>query len=77
MPVEHRPDATEQLNALLHERILVIDGAMGTLIQTHGLTEADYRGERWAASAFDLMGDSDLLLLSPPDLVRQSHRHDR
>ena len=43
-----RPDATEALTALANERILVIDGAMGTMIQRYGLEEADYRGERFA-----------------------------
>src|SRR5690242_16816940 len=43
-----RPDLTEELSTALRERILVIDGAMGTLIQRHGLGEADYRGERFA-----------------------------
>ena len=43
-----RPDATEELTAALRERILVMDGAMGTMIQRHGLSEEDYRGERFA-----------------------------
>ena len=41
---EWRPDATDELSAVLRERVLVIDGAMGTMIQRYGLTEADYRG---------------------------------
>jgi 5-methyltetrahydrofolate--homocysteine methyltransferase len=43
-----RPDAENALRALLAERILVLDGAMGTMIQAHGLDEAGYRGERFA-----------------------------
>ena len=45
---QHRPDATAELTAALRERILVLDGAMGTMIQRDGLSEADYRGERFA-----------------------------
>ncbi|MDQ5915140.1 MAG: 5-methyltetrahydrofolate--homocysteine methyltransferase, partial [Pseudomonadota bacterium] len=41
-----QPDRTSELSALLQQRILVLDGAMGTMIQRHGLTEKDYRGER-------------------------------
>ena len=47
-PSLERPDATEALTTLLIERILVIDGAMGTMIQGHGLDETGYRGERLA-----------------------------
>ena len=49
-----RPDATEELTSVLRERILVMDGDMGTLIQSHGLGEADYRGERYADHKYDL-----------------------
>ena len=49
-----RPDATEELTALLRERILVLDGAMGTMIQRHRLDEAGYRGERFADWPSDL-----------------------
>jgi len=69
-----RPDATEELSALLRERILVLDGAMGTMIQRHGLGEEDYRGERFADWAQDLRGNSDVLSLSAPDVVRAIHR---
>ncbi|HEX4688870.1 MAG TPA: methionine synthase, partial [Nocardioides sp.] len=69
----HRPDATEELADLLRERILVLDGAMGTMIQGHRLDEAAYRGERFASYAGDLMGDNDLLSLSNPDVIRSIH----
>ncbi len=69
-----RPDATEELSALLGERILVIDGAMGTLIQGHQLGEADYRGERYADHGHDLRGDSDVLSLTQPEIIREIHR---
>ncbi|MDX6299735.1 MAG: 5-methyltetrahydrofolate--homocysteine methyltransferase, partial [Nocardioidaceae bacterium] len=70
----HRPDATEALSAALRERILVIDGAMGTMIQQHGLSEADFRGERFADWPRDLRGNSDVLSLSRPDVIRGIHR---
>jgi 5-methyltetrahydrofolate--homocysteine methyltransferase len=70
----HRPDATAALSALLAERILVMDGAMGTMIQRHGLSEEDYRGERFAAWERDVRGNSDLLSLSAPDVIRDIHR---
>ena len=57
----HRPDATDELSAALTERILVMDGAMGTMIQREGLGEADYRGERFADWPSDLKGNNDLL----------------
>ncbi len=70
----HRPDATAELTELLHERILVLDGAMGTMIQGHKLDEAAYRGERFAAYDRDLAGDNDLLSLTNPDVIRAIHQ---
>ena len=64
----------ERLRASLSERILVIDGAMGTRLQAFGLQEADFRGERFAASAKDLLGCNDVLSLTRPDVVEQVHR---
>ena len=61
------------LPALLAQRILIIDGAMGTLIQRHRLTEADFRGERWRDHPKDLKGNNDLLVLTRPDIVRAIH----
>ncbi len=69
-----RPDATEVLTAALRSRILVMDGAMGTMIQRHGLTEEDYRGARFADWEQDVRGNSDLLSLTQPDLIRDIHR---
>ena len=57
----------------LAERILVLDGAMGTMIQTHGLAEADYRGARFADWATDLRGNNDLLTLTQPAIIRGIH----
>jgi 5-methyltetrahydrofolate--homocysteine methyltransferase len=63
----------ERLPALLRERILVLDGAMGTMLQRYRLSEADFRGERFADHPKDLRGDSDLLSLTRPDVVREIH----
>jgi len=72
-----QPDRSAELSALLKERILVLDGAMGTMIQRHGLTEKDYRGEpqlsRFAAHPHDLRGNNDLLLLTRPEVIRGIH----
>lgn len=69
MPTE----ATTALDALFRERIAVLDGAMGSLIQNETLTEADFRGERFAAHPHDLKGNNDLLALTRPDLVERIH----
>jgi 5-methyltetrahydrofolate--homocysteine methyltransferase len=62
-----------QLPQLLRQRIVVIDGAMGTMIQRLGLSEADFRGERFASHPKDLRGNNDLLSLTRPDVVRAIH----
>jgi len=65
----------EQLAQLLRERIVIIDGAMGTMIQQRQLTEADFRGERfldWKGK--DLKGNNDLLNLTRPDIIEDIHR---
>ncbi len=61
------------LRPLLENRILVLDGATGTLIQRYGLTETDFRGERFRDHPRDVRGDSDLLCLTRPDVVRAVH----
>jgi 5-methyltetrahydrofolate--homocysteine methyltransferase len=66
-------DRTAELKTLLEQRILILDGAMGTMIQRHALKEADYRGTRFAAHAHDLKGNNDLLLLTRPDVIRGIH----
>jgi 5-methyltetrahydrofolate--homocysteine methyltransferase len=58
---------------LLQRRILVLDGATGTLIQRYGLSEADFRGERFRNHPRDVRGDNDLLCLTRPDIVRAVH----
>jgi len=64
---------TAELNQLMSERILVLDGAMGTMIQRHKLSEEDYRGERFADWHTDLKGNNDLLCLTQPDIIRGIH----
>src|SRR5688572_12243397 len=59
---------------LLNQRILIIDGAMGTMIQRHNLGEADYRGKRFADHPADLKGANDILVLTQPDVIREIHR---
>ncbi len=65
---------TASLNAALAERILVLDGAMGTMIQRYKLDEAGYRGERFKDFPRDLKGNNDLLTLTQPQLIREIHR---
>ena len=61
------------LQSLLAQRILIIDGAMGTMIQRHKLEEQDYRGERFADWASDLKGNNDLLVLTQPQIIQGIH----
>ena len=68
-----RPDLTATLHTFLSQRILVLDGAMGTMIQGHRLAEADYRGVRFADFEHDLKGNNDILsitqMLSPNEVA--------
>src|SRR5436190_1075247 len=66
-------DVATDIRALASERILVLDGAWGVLLQNRGLTEADFRGERFAGHPRDLLNDPDLLNLTQPDVVRSVH----
>jgi len=61
------------LPALLQQRIVVIDGAMGTMVQRYKLSEADFRGERLREHPKDLKGNNDLLVLTRPDVIREIH----
>lgn len=69
-----QPDRTEELRQLLSRRILVLDGAMGTMIQQHGLDEADYRGERFRAHPKEIKGNNDVLALTRPEVIGGIHR---
>ena len=64
----------EELKDRLHRRIVVLDGAMGTMIQKRNLSEADFRGERFAAHPCDVKGNNDLLVLTQPELIGSLHR---
>jgi 5-methyltetrahydrofolate--homocysteine methyltransferase len=69
----HRPDARAALDAALADRVVLLDGAMGTMIQQHGLTEADFRGSRFADHRIPLQGNNDLLALTRPDIIAGIH----
>ncbi|MGB0678504.1 MAG: methionine synthase, partial [Polyangiales bacterium] len=73
MPQGPQSASEAQLRALMQERILLMDGAMGTMIQRHSLDEADFRAERFKAHPGDLKGNNDLLSLTQPDLIRAIH----
>ncbi|MER3498712.1 MAG: 5-methyltetrahydrofolate--homocysteine methyltransferase [Chitinophagaceae bacterium] len=64
----------KNIQELLNERILIIDGAMGTMIQRYKLTEADYRGERFKDWPGDLKGNNDLLCLTQPQIIKEIHK---
>ncbi len=71
--VRTREDRLALLEPLLARRILVLDGAMGTMIQTYGLGERDYRGKQFADWPRDLKGHNDLLTLTQPQVIRAIH----
>ena len=71
-PVQRSP-AFGQLTRLMQERIIFIDGAMGTMIQRFKLTEADFRGERYANHGHELKGNNDILVITRPDVIYDIH----
>lgn len=70
----HDPERVEKLRAALDERILLLDGAMGTMIQAEELDEQDFRGDRFADHDDDLKGNNDLLVLTRPDVIKRIHK---
>ncbi len=68
------PDTTAILKKLLAERILILDGAMGTMVQQYKLEEDAFRGERFRDHKHDLKGDNDLLVLTQPKIISDIHR---
>ena len=66
-------DKTEQIKQLMSERILILDGAMGTMIQSYKLEEKDYRGNRFTKHPCDLKGNNDLLSLTQPEIIKAIH----
>ncbi len=73
IPIMSRERRLARFYDLLEQRILILDGAMGTMIQRRNLNEADYRGERFADWPSDLKGNNDLLVLTRPDVIRDIH----
>lgn len=65
--------ALDTLHDLLARRVLVLDGAMGTMVQRHRLTEADFRGDRFSRHSRDLKGDNDVLVITRPDVIAGIH----
>jgi 5-methyltetrahydrofolate--homocysteine methyltransferase len=74
MIIEHFKVKTMSIENLLQKRILIIDGAMGTMIQRYKLSEADYRGERFKDWASDIKGNNDLLCLTQPQIIKTIHK---
>ncbi|MGZ5041927.1 MAG: homocysteine S-methyltransferase family protein, partial [Usitatibacter sp.] len=72
-PTSTRSTRLAALHDALEQRILVLDGAMGTMVQRYGLTEAQFRGGRFKDSHKDLRGNNDLLTLTRPDVIREIH----
>lgn len=72
----NKPESAEgqALRSLLSQRIAIIDGAMGTMIQRHKLTEADFRGEMFKDHPKDLKGNNDLLVFTRPDVIKAIHK---
>jgi len=74
MSVFTREQRIAALHAEVKQRLLIIDGAMGTMVQEYGLKEADYRGERFKDWTSDVKGNNDLLVLTRPDIIGAIHR---
>lgn len=74
MTVTQILDRTQQLKQQLERRILILDGAMGTMIQSYLLEEHDFRGERFADWPSELRGNNDILSLTRPDIIKAIHR---
>ena len=62
------------LKQIINERVLILDGAMGTMIQRYNLSEQDFRGERFAEIPGQMKGNNDLLCLTRPDVIKDIHR---
>eukprot|EP00758_Cryptobia_borreli_P000375 Tbor_TRINITY_DN10599_c0_g1::TRINITY_DN10599_c0_g1_i1::g.3606::m.3606/K00548/metH, MTR; 5-methyltetrahydrofolate--homocysteine methyltransferase len=74
MPVPSVNPVYAELEAAIQERILVLDGGMGTSLQRYKLSEEEYRGEEFKDFHKDLRGNNDLLCLTQPDIVKECHR---
>jgi 5-methyltetrahydrofolate--homocysteine methyltransferase len=74
MQARRRPARADAFLSLLRERLVILDGAMGTMIQRHRLSEADFRGSRFAEWRSDLRGNNDLLTITQPQIIGAIHR---
>jgi 5-methyltetrahydrofolate--homocysteine methyltransferase len=74
MQERQRPPRADAFLSLLRERLVILDGAMGTMIQRHRLSEADFRGSRFAEWRSDLRGNNDLLVITQPQIIGAIHR---
>ena len=74
MSTDLRPSRASELESLLQSRILILDGAMGTMIQGFRLSEEDFRGDRYADHPQALQGFNDLLCITKPEVVESIHR---
>ncbi len=74
MYMSEMADRVAELEQILRNRIVILDGAMGTMIQTHNLTEADFRGQPFADHPCDLKGCNDLLSITQPAIIEAIHR---
>src|SRR5215208_6896155 len=70
---EERQARLHEFRVLLEQRIVLLDCAMGTMIQSYGLSEEDYRGERFADHPGELKGNNDLLSITQPEIIRDIH----
>ena len=70
---EERQARLQEFRALLEQRIVLLDCAMGTMIQSYKLSEEDYRGERFADHPVELGGNNDLLSITQPEMIRDIH----
>lgn len=70
---DYEPAIFAEIRAVLNERVMYIDGAMGTMIQRHKLKEADFRGTRYAQHSHDLQGNNDILSITRPDVIQSIH----
>lgn len=71
----HQSPIINELKQILNQRIVYLDGAMGTMIQSYKLTEADFRGEQFLNHSHDLKGNNDLLVLTRPEIIKEIHKN--
>ena len=64
----------QSIKEILKNRILILDGAMGTMVQRYNLKEEDFRGEQFKSHKKDLKGNNDLLSITKPEIIKQIHK---